>query len=90
MSQSPMSANAFKAIFVIPTSPNRIETLVDVSGYDTPSVNAAMMFFIPWHSWFFFAINFWQFANLARHSWGTVEAQLGHKIENSRAQLGHS
>ena len=31
-----------------------------------------------------------QFGNLSRYSWGTVEAQLGHKIENSRAQLGHS
>ena len=31
-----------------------------------------------------------EFGSLARHSWGTVEAQLGHKIENSRAQLGHS
>ena len=31
-----------------------------------------------------------QFGNLARHSWGTGEAQLGHKIENSRAHLGHS
>ena len=28
--------------------------------------------------------------NVLRHSWGTVEAQLRHKIENSRAQLGHS
>ena len=30
-----------------------------------------------------------QFGNLARHSWDTVSAQLGHKIENSRAQSGH-
>ena len=31
-----------------------------------------------------------EFGSLARNSWGTVEAQLGQKIENSRAQLGHS
>ena len=31
-----------------------------------------------------------QLGNLARHSWGTAEAQLGHKTVNSRAQLGHS
>ena len=30
-----------------------------------------------------------QYGNLTRHSWGIVEAQLGHKIENSRAQFGH-
>ena len=31
----------------------------------------------------------WPLGNQARHSWGTVEAQLGRKIENSLAQLGH-
>ena len=37
-----------------------------------------------------------QFGNVARHSWGTIEAQLQRKFENSRAywsavraQLGH-
>ena len=32
----------------------------------------------------------WQLNNLAWHSRGTVGEQLGHKIENSRVQLGHS
>ena len=35
-------------------------------------------------------ISFGQFGNLVRHSWGTVETQLGHNIENSRAQLRQS
>ena len=33
-------------------------------------------------------MNFRQFGNLARHSWGTVGAQLGHKIVFPGAQLG--
>ena len=31
-----------------------------------------------------------EFGSLARHSWGTVGTHLGHKIENSRAQLRHN
>ena len=38
----------------------------------------------------FFTKTSWQFGNLARHSWGTVVAQLGHKIVFPGAHLGHS
>ena len=31
-----------------------------------------------------------QFGNLARHSWGTVEAQLGHSWGTKSKTLGHS